>query len=112
LAIETASIVAIATAILGPAVTYGMIRQKVIDLEKLVGNLATKESVESIVARVDDLEDDMKETRHALAAIPLIDQKLTQLEKVNDLQFEDLKHRMKNIQQSLEAFAPRMRANP
>lgn len=105
-----------AAALAGPAITYGMLRQKVADLKEQISNLATKESVHTAEGRIADLETEMQEVRKLHTSVEVMRTEMAGFQKLYDRDAEEMKHGIRNIRAQVEAlsYAPRrpQRAKP
>jgi hypothetical protein len=92
-------------ALASPVVIFGMMRQKVIDLDAKIGNLATKESVESLGGRVDDLEAEVKDVPKIVTAVEVLKAEFKGFRDLVSRDTDELKHGNRNIRTSLDAIS-------
>ena len=91
---------------------YGMLRQKVGDLERQIGGLASSDRVAGVEARLAEVETDLRDARDALAVIPVISEQIKGFEKLMGVQMDEVRHGVRNLRTQIEAFAPRTPRKP
>lgn len=98
---------AVATAIAalaGPIVTFGVIKQKVVELDAKIGNLATKESVTALDGRVGALETEMQEVPKLVTSVEVMKAEMKGFRDLVTRDTDELKHGNRNIKQAVDSM--------